>query len=118
MYQAARGSHILPELSMQESWPLSVVRHPIMVSDYGTKSKTATDIVAPPLYIRSMLKTGFLLIFWGAPKASRGRVLYATSLSAYILVAVLGFEEPALRRMLGGAYELYSARVPSRFLPV
>ncbi|MCW6004206.1 isoprenylcysteine carboxylmethyltransferase family protein [Micromonospora sp. CPCC 205371] len=65
--------------------------------------------------VRHPIMVGFLIAFWAAPDMSVGRLLFAATASAYILVAVR-FEEHDLRRELGEQYERYADEVP-RFVP-
>ena len=71
----------------------------------------------PLLYrwVRHPLMSGFLIVFWCTPDMSQGRLLFAATASAYIVVAVR-FEEHDLRRHLGAAYDRYAEEVP-RFVP-
>lgn len=71
----------------------------------------------PGLYqlVRHPLYVGFLLAFWAAPDLSTGRLLFAATATAYILVAVR-FEERDLVDQLGEQYARYAAEVP-RFVP-
>ncbi|SFB75858.1 Protein-S-isoprenylcysteine O-methyltransferase Ste14 [Nocardioides terrae] len=66
-------------------------------------------------YVRHPLMTGFLIAFWCTPDMSAGRLLFAATASAYILVAVR-FEERDLRAQLGEPYIDYADQVP-RFVP-
>jgi protein-S-isoprenylcysteine O-methyltransferase Ste14 len=85
--RARERAYVEPGFS--EPWLYRLVRHPLMV--------------------------GFLIAFWAAPDMSVGRLVYAGTASAYILVGVR-FEERDLRRQLGGAYERYLTEVPG-FVP-
>jgi methanethiol S-methyltransferase len=71
----------------------------------------------PLLYrlVRHPLMVGFLIAFWATPDMSLGRLFFAGTATAYILVGVT-FEERDLRRQLGGAYERYLTEVPG-FVP-
>jgi protein-S-isoprenylcysteine O-methyltransferase Ste14 len=65
--------------------------------------------------VRHPIMVGFLISFWATPDMSAGRLFFAATASAYILVAVR-FEEHDLRRELGERYERYTDEVP-RFVP-
>ncbi|HWU70174.1 MAG TPA: isoprenylcysteine carboxylmethyltransferase family protein, partial [Pseudoxanthomonas sp.] len=69
--------------------------------------------VTPFLYklVRHPLYLGFILAFWGGPDMSAGHLLFAASMSAYILIAIR-FEERDLVRQLGERYVAYRERVP------
>jgi len=71
------------------------------------------SFVTPFLYrlVRHPLYLGFILAFWGGPVMSAGHLLFAASMSAYILVAIR-FEERDLVRQLGERYVAYRERVP------
>jgi len=61
---------------------------------------------------RHPIMTGVLIGLWATPDMTLGRLLFAAGLSAYVVVGV-HFEERALRRQWGEAYERYRRRVPS-----
>lgn len=71
------------------------------------------NFVTPFLYklVRHPLYLGFILAFWGGPTMSVGHLLFAASMSAYILIAIR-FEERDLVRQLGERYVAYRERVP------
>lgn len=71
------------------------------------------NFVTPFLYklVRHPLYLGFILAFWGGPNMSAGHLLFAASMSAYILIAIR-FEERDLVRQLGERYVAYRERVP------
>lgn len=71
------------------------------------------NFVTPFLYklVRHPLYLGFILAFWGGPVMSAGHLLFAASMSAYILIAIR-FEERDLVRQLGERYVAYRERVP------
>ena len=73
-----------------------------------------TAFVTPGLYrlVRHPLMTGILLSLWCAPIMTEGRLLLATTMSAYIHLAVKLLEERDLRRALGAEYERYQREVP------
>jgi protein-S-isoprenylcysteine O-methyltransferase Ste14 len=65
--------------------------------------------------VRHPLMLGFLLAFWGTPRMTLGHLLFAGTMTAYILLGTL-LEERDLLRTLGPAYATYRKRVP-RFVP-
>lgn len=67
-------------------------------------------------YIRHPLQAGFLVAFWATPEMTVGHLLFATTMTAYILVAVR-LEERDLVADIGEQYEQYRSQVP-RFLPL
>lgn len=73
-------------VAFRERWMYRVDRHPIM--------------------------TGVLVGLWAAPAMTVGRLLFAASLSAYVVIGVY-FEERALRRQWGDVYRSYRRRVPA-----
>jgi protein-S-isoprenylcysteine O-methyltransferase Ste14 len=70
--------------------------------------------VTPGLYrlVRHPMMTGILLQLWCAPTMSQGRLLLATAMSVYIVVAVKYLEERDLRKTFGAEYERYQREVP------
>jgi len=56
--------------------------------------------------------TGILLSLWCVPIMSQGRLLLATTMSAYIYLAVKLLEERDLRNLFGAEYERYQRDVP------
>jgi protein-S-isoprenylcysteine O-methyltransferase Ste14 len=66
-------------------------------------------------YVRHPLMLGFLLVFWGTPHLTLGRLLFNMGMTAYILLALV-WEERDLVREFGKAYEDYQRRVP-KILP-
>ena len=79
----------------------------------GSAPKPAA-FATPGLYrlVRHPLMTGILLSLWCAPTMSVGRLLLATTMSAYIYLAVKLLEERDLRTTFGAAYERYQREVP------
>jgi methanethiol S-methyltransferase len=70
--------------------------------------------VTPYLYkiVRHPLYLGWLMIFWGTPTMSAGHLLFATGMSAYILIG-MRFEERDLVQHVGERYERYRQQVPA-----
>jgi methanethiol S-methyltransferase len=61
-------------------------------------------------YVRHPLYLGLLLSLWSVPVMTAGRLLFATGLSAYILIGV-AFEERDLLAQFGEHYRRYCAEV-------
>jgi len=61
--------------------------------------------------VRHPMMLGVLVGVWAAPQMTAGHVVFAASLTAYILVGV-HFEERSLLRELGESYTRYRAEVP------
>lgn len=66
-------------------------------------------------YIRHPIMAGFLVAFWVTPEMTVGHLLFAATMTAYILVGVR-LEERDLVSTIGETYERYQEAVP-RFVP-
>ncbi len=67
-------------------------------------------------YCRHPLMLGFLIAFWSTPTMTQGHLLFASVITAYILVA-LPIEERTLVAILGDDYRRYQKEVP-KLLPL
>ncbi len=65
-------------------------------------------------YVRHPLMLGFLVAFWAAPQMSVGHLIFAASMTIYILIGV-AFEERDLLKSYGQAYEGYRRQVSMLF---
>ena len=81
---------------------------------YQGRVLESARFVTPGLYrlVRHPMMTGILLVLWCAPTMSQGRLLLATTMSVYIVVAVKFLEERDLRKTFGAKYERYQREVP------
>jgi len=78
---------------------------------------TEKRFVTPALYkiIRHPLYLGWLIAFWVTPALSVGHLLFASVMSAYILIAI-PLEERDLAAQLGAQYVAWRERTPA-FVP-
>jgi methanethiol S-methyltransferase len=67
-------------------------------------------LVRHPIYL------GWILMVWGAPVMSAGRLTFALVSTLYLLVAI-PFEERSLRERFGAAYDTYARGVRWRVIP-
>lgn len=80
---------------------------------FGLKQGGRPAFRTPALYrvVRHPMMVGVLVGVWAAPHMTIGHVVFAASLTAYVLVGV-HFEERSLLRELGESYARYRAEVP------
>lgn len=80
---------------------------------FSNKPYTRLPFRVPFLYrfVRHPLYVGWLTAFWITPKMSTGHLLFALSMTAYILVAIF-FEERNLVETHGENYTNYRKKVP------
>lgn len=69
--------------------------------------------VTPFLYrfVRHPMQLGVVMVLFGTPHMTLGHLVFATSMTLYILIG-LWFEERALLREFGDAYRAYQRHVP------
>jgi protein-S-isoprenylcysteine O-methyltransferase Ste14 len=84
---------------------------------FRDKPYTEKRFMTPWLYrhIRHPLYVGWIITFWAAPAFSVGHLLFASAMTAYILIAI-PLEERDLADQLGKPYEEWRARTPA-FIP-
>jgi methanethiol S-methyltransferase len=71
------------------------------------------EFSTPFLYrmVRHPIYTGFIIAFWAAPSMTLGRLIFAATMTGYVLLAVQ-FEERDLINIFGDRYRDYRRRVP------
>jgi len=81
------------------------------------RSYTEKRFVTPQLYrfIRHPLYVGWMIAFWSAPTLTVGHALFASAMTAYILIAIR-YEERDLAAALGEPYRRWRAATPM-FVP-
>jgi protein-S-isoprenylcysteine O-methyltransferase Ste14 len=80
---------------------------------FGLRQGRRPEFRTPALYriVRHPMMLGVLVGVWAAPRMTIGHVVFAASLTAYIMIGVY-FEERSLLRELGESYARYRAEVP------
>jgi methanethiol S-methyltransferase len=80
---------------------------------FGLKQGGRPAFRTPALYrvVRHPMMLGVLVGVWAAPHMTMGHIVFAASLTAYVLVGV-HFEERSLLRELGESYARYRSEVP------
>ena len=95
--------------------PLSVESAASSVS-VSSGSASALEISGPYRWLRHPIYLGWLLIVFGAPTMTNGRLLFASISTLYLIVAI-PFEERSLQSEFGQAYRDYQRRVRWRLVP-
>ncbi|MEX0915397.1 MAG: methanethiol S-methyltransferase [Wenzhouxiangellaceae bacterium] len=82
-------------------------------AQFRGQKPASPQFVTPMLYrlVRHPLYLGFLLAFWGGPVMTVGHLLFAMSMTVYVLIAIR-LEERDLMHFLGQEYADYRMRVP------
>ena len=85
-----------------------------MIRHLRGRAYEPSPFVTPSLYrfVRHPLYVGWILTFWATPTMSIAHLLFASGLTAYILVAIF-FEERNLVQFFGADYERYRRAVPA-----
>jgi protein-S-isoprenylcysteine O-methyltransferase Ste14 len=73
-------------------------------------------VSGPYRYMRHPIYLGWVLMVFGAPTMTMGRVLFATISAAYLVVAI-PIEERSLVKEFGQSYRDYQRQVQWRLLP-
>ncbi len=83
-----------------------------VLDDLQGRSPAPRAFKTPALYqhVRHPMYLGMLVAFWAAPTMSVGHLLFAASMTIYVLIGV-AFEERDLVRTFGDDYRRYRARV-------
>ena len=87
--------------------------HGLRQSFSGDAMESSGELLTPSLYklVRHPMMLGFLIVVWATPDMTQGRLLLASAMTAYLFVGI-HFEEKALVRHFGKAYEDYKNPVP------
>lgn len=82
----------------------------------GDRRSAEFRVVGPFRVVRHPIYLGWLLMVFGAPTMTWGRVLFATISSLYLILAI-PFEERSLIEAFGERYRAYQAAVRWRLVP-
>jgi protein-S-isoprenylcysteine O-methyltransferase Ste14 len=77
---------------------------------------SSLEVSGPYRWVRHPIYFGWVLLVFGAPTMTSGRLLWAAISTLYLVVAI-PFEERALSREFGRAYTSYQQKVPWRLVP-
>jgi methanethiol S-methyltransferase len=85
---------------------------------FGLRAETNTPFQTNYLYklVRHPIMTGFLIALWAAQAMTLGRLIFASAMTAYIMIGTR-YEERDLVNVLGDDYRRYKERV-SMLLPL
>jgi len=88
-----------------------------VISRFRKRPFQETEFVTPFLYryVRHPLMTGFLVGFWSAPKMSEGHLVFAATITLYVLFGIR-LEERDMAEKLGEPYLRYAKNTP-RLIP-
>jgi protein-S-isoprenylcysteine O-methyltransferase Ste14 len=82
----------------------------------SSKASSALEISGPYRWLRHPIYLGWILIVFGAPTMTSGRLLFASISTLYLVVAI-PFEERGLQSQFGQAYRDYQRSVRWRLVP-
>jgi protein-S-isoprenylcysteine O-methyltransferase Ste14 len=90
--------------------------HGVRQSFKGLKRERTNTMKTPLLYkvVRHPMMLGFLMVLWGTPNMTIGRLLIAVGFTVYIHIGIR-FEEIALTKEFAEEYKNYQERVPALF---
>lgn len=90
-------------LGIKQAWAAWKGEGPVDPPDFQTPG--------PYRYMRHPMMTGLLLALWATPHMTVGHLLFAGSMTAYVLIGIW-FEEQALLEAFGDAYRQYRRDTP------
>lgn len=94
-------------LGLRQAYRAYVIQVPDPTSD-------RLQVQGPYRLVRHPLMTGLILCFWSASTFTTGHLLWATGMTAYILLGT-ALEERDLIVRFGAAYRAYAEKVPAFF---
>jgi len=103
----------LRSASRIDVWELAGVRH---APETRADASSTLEVSGPYRWLRHPIYFGWVLIVFGAPTMTAGRLLFAGISTLYLVVAI-PFEERGLQAAFGQTYSDYQRRVRWRLLP-
>ena len=112
--RAATNPAVSPAESAQSVARSAALAAP--ASPVASPAPSELEVGGPYRWVRHPIYFGWVLLVFGSPTMTTGRLLFATISTLYLVVAI-PFEERSLRNEFGPAYTSYQQQVRWRLVP-